>query len=105
MFKCLNGHKRLVKGNHDKYKLKEYAQYFEEVYGVRHLPGFVMSHVPLHPKSLERWGLNLHGHLHRGLVMNGKKPDENYFNVSVERINYTPIAIEEIAKITGRKLL
>lgn len=114
----LNGHKRLVRGNHDLYKLKEYAKHFEEIYGVRHLRGCVMSHVPIHPGSLERWGLNIHGHLHAHEVKMLSYPtlghnlghptevvDRRYFNVAVERINYTPISVEELRTITGRSIL
>ncbi len=116
--KRLNGHKRLVRGNHDGNKLKEYAAIFEEVYGVRHLPGCVLSHVPLHPDCLERWGLNIHGHLHANRVKKLVYPqlgfyldhpteveDRRYLNVAVEQINYTPISAEEISKLTGRKIL
>lgn len=108
----LNGHKRLVRGNHDLHRLRDYAVHFEEIYGIRHLKGCVLSHVPIHPQSLERWGLNIHGHLHRNRVTNGYldangKPivDDRYFNVSVECINYTPISVEEVRKLTGRNIL
>lgn len=101
----LNGHKRLVRGNHDNNKIKEYAKYFEEIYGIRHLQGCALSHVPIHPQSLKRWGLNIHGHLHGAVILKDGKPDPDYFNVSVERINYTPISVDEIMKQTGRKLL
>lgn len=111
----LNGHKRLVRGNHDLHKLREYTAQknsFEEVYGVRHFKGCVLSHVPLHPSCLARWGINIHGHLHANVVTNGYfdmngEPvvDDRYFNVAVERINYTPISVEEVRKITGRSIL
>lgn len=90
----LNGHKRLVRGNHDKASIKEYIKYFEEIYGVRQWENrFIMSHIPLHSDSLGRWKYNVHGHLHANNV-----PDERYINVSVEQINYTPIALEELFK-------
>ena len=93
----LNGHKRLVLGNHDIFTVEEYLDVgFEKVYGVRVWPkhGYIMSHIPLHPDQLKsRNWINLHGHLH---VNHVKGPDaERYKNVSVEQINYTPLLLME----------
>jgi calcineurin-like phosphoesterase family protein len=96
----LNGIKILVRGNHDECKLSQYAQYFDDVRGVCHRYGVVMTHVPIHPESLDRWGTNLHGHLHykRVLLPNGH-PDPRYINVSMECLdNYTPVSLAEINK-------
>jgi calcineurin-like phosphoesterase family protein len=96
----LNGIKILVRGNHDECKLSQYAQYFDDVRGVTHRYGVVMTHVPIHPESLDRWGTNLHGHLHykRVLLPNGH-PDPRYINVSMECLdNYTPVSLAEINK-------
>ena len=88
----LNGKKTLIAGNHDIFDTKEYLQYFNNVRGYRILENnFILSHIPIHKDSLERYGVNIHGHLH-GEVMN----DPRYFSVCVEQINYTPIALEEI---------
>jgi len=104
----LNGKKRLVRGNHDIGDLALYTAHFEEVLGVRVFSefGFVCSHIPLHPDSVSRWKLNVHGHLHSNLVMEPKRMnidgtitqdiDKRYMNVSVEQIDYTPIPIEFI---------
>ena len=104
----LNGHKRLVRGNHDIFPTKEYMQYFEEIYGVRvySKENFICSHIPLHPESLYRWKANIHGHLHCNRVMkdagydNQAEPkytiDERYISVCVEQVNYTPISLDEI---------
>lgn len=90
--KRFNGHKRLVRGNHDIFRTKTYMQAgFEEIYGVRILNDMIFSHIPLHPESVkQRWAGNVHGHLHTGRV-----PDPRYLNVSVEQIEYTPITLEE----------
>jgi calcineurin-like phosphoesterase family protein len=96
----LNGIKVLIRGNHDECKLSQYAQYFDDVRGVCHRYGVVMTHVPIHPESLDRWGTNLHGHLHykRVLLPNGH-PDPRYINVSMECLdNYTPVSLAEINK-------
>ena len=53
-----------------------------------------MSHVPLHPASLGRWGANVHGHLHSNFVKDPvwpDKPDQRYICVSVEHTDYYPL--------------
>lgn len=99
----LNGKKRLVRGNHDVFKSKEYFKYFDEIYGVRVFgkEGFICSHIPIHTESLSRWKANVHGHLHSNKVIYDDPleiymEDERYINVSVEQINYTPIELEQI---------
>lgn len=89
----LNGHKRLVKGNHDLRKLKDYAQYFEDIFGARQIDGYWLTHIPMHPDGVNqpRVKANIHGHLHANLINHPK-----YVNVSVEQINYTPINFDEI---------
>lgn len=94
----LNGKKILVRGNHDQCKLSQYAQYFDDVRGVSHRYGVVMSHVPIHPDSLDRWNFNVHGHLHYKVVRlpNGH-PDPRYINVSMEQlVDYTPLSLDEL---------
>ncbi len=98
LLNALNGKKRLVRGNHDIFETTEYLKYFDEVYGVRVLRekdiGFrlILSHIPLHRDSVvPRMGTNIHGHLHANDVEDGA-----YFNVSVENISYTPIALEDL---------
>ena len=105
----LNGSKILVKGNHDNLQLAEYAKYFRDVRAYHRLDDLVLSHVPVHPQSLWRekknsYWINIHAHLHSGAVMNSldnSLPDYRYFSVCVERINYTPISLEEIRVRTG----
>lgn len=105
----LNGRKRLIKGNHDIFKLADYLPYFDDIaaYHVMKTPQggkLIMSHIPIHPESLGRWGLNIHGHLHANVVMKDewptkghtiKTPDLRYICVSVEHTNFAPITLEE----------
>lgn len=91
IFDALNGTKVLIKGNHDNFKLAQYAQIFKDVRATHTLDKFVLSHVPIHPFSLDRWKANIHGHLHEQ-----KLDDPKYINVCVEHINYTPVSFEEI---------
>jgi calcineurin-like phosphoesterase family protein len=58
-----------------------------------------MSHVPIHPYSLDRWIGNVHGHLHENVIEKSPHhPDTKYMNVCVEHTNYTPIPFEEVRK-------
>jgi calcineurin-like phosphoesterase family protein len=103
----LNGKKRLVRGNHDIFKTADFLEHFEEIYGIRVFSkeGFVATHVPIHPSSLERWKLNVHGHLHSNVVENTHMlidgtitniPDDKYMCVSVEQVGYTPVHMDVI---------
>lgn len=100
-----NGHKRLVRGNHDLLSASDYLTIgFEEIYGIRIFTEsevgcmFACTHVPVHPDSLGRWKKNVHGHLHAHRV---KCPDgtldERYKSVCIEHLdNYRPVHIDEI---------
>jgi calcineurin-like phosphoesterase family protein len=109
----LRGRKVLIKGNHDIFKLKDYAKYFDDIRAYRMYPkyGIVCSHIPVHPNQLEhRFKVNVHGHLHKNLVIKDEVigyddmdieiydyvPDERYVNVCVEHTNYTPISFDEL---------
>jgi calcineurin-like phosphoesterase family protein len=105
--KVLRGRKILIKGNHDLAPINRYSNYFEDIraYDRKECAGqrIIASHIPIHPDSLARFGVNVHGHLHSGEVLGHGDdefvtPDARYFNVSCERIDYTPIAIEELVK-------
>ena len=90
----LNGTKVLIKGNHDNLKLSQYQQYFKDVRAYHVLDKFLLSHIPVHPESVSRWTVNIHGHLHNNVLQ-----DDRYLNVSVERINYTPVDFEYIRSL------
>lgn len=93
MVRGLNGHKRLILGNHDTNDmglLKDVG--FQKIMASRKYGKMIFSHYPLHPDSLPKWCLgNVHGHIHEK-----PSPPGRYFNVSVERIGYTPIPVEEV---------
>ena len=117
----LNGRIRLVKGNHDIFKLAEYLPYVDDIAAYHVTKGpqggkVIMSHIPIHPESLGRFGVNIHGHLHAHVVMRDdiavqeldgpggshgmrtfyrKGPDKRYVCVSVEQTNWRPITLEE----------
>lgn len=95
-----NGHKRLLLGNHEKEKIKFYTPYFEAFYSTRKIDKLFMSHIPIHPESLHLDYTNVHGHVHNNVGPLHYGP--RYFNVSVEVIDYTPVALEDL-KIRIRK--
>ena len=96
----MNGTKVLIKGNHDRDKLSNYAKYFKDVRATHLVDKMVLSHVPIHPQSLVRWNRNVHGHLHSNRIMNdsGRAINPHYLCVCMEQIDYTPISLEEVRK-------
>ncbi len=99
ILKRMNGEKVLIKGNHDTAKVSQYTEYFKDIRGSHQFSGLLMTHIPVHPESLARWGFNVHGHLHANRVKDQfGNIDKRYFNVSVEQLNYTPISLEELKK-------
>ncbi len=95
--KRLNGHKRLIFGNHDIYEYQHYAQAgFEKMMGMRVMDGMIFTHVPIHPESLGRFKINVHGHLHNRNVMLGKHRDPRYLSVCVEQTGYSPVSLDEL---------
>jgi calcineurin-like phosphoesterase family protein len=94
----LNGDKVLIKGNHDIFKLNDYTKYFRDIRGYHVMSGLILSHVPIHRDSIERFGCNVHGHLHYRRVLINGEIDSKYFNVSVECIDYAPILLEDLKK-------
>lgn len=97
----LNGHKRLVRGNHDVFRTSEYLHYFEEIYGCRVLDRMIFTHIPIHPDCMSRFTANVHGHLHSntiGATSSYWDNDMKYLNVSCEQVDYTPISIDEVRK-------
>lgn len=100
----LNGRKHLVKGNHDIFRLEEYQQYFYEVSACRCLKDMILTHIPIHPSNIGRFGVNVHGHLHASKVRlaNGE-PDPRYLCVSLEQTNFMPLTIEEVREQVNRR--
>ncbi len=92
--KC-KGHKRLTRGNHDDEDDKHYRDAgFEAIYGTREISDMLFVHIPIHPGSLKESLTCVHGHVHNNVPALHFGP--NYFNVSVEVMDYTPIALEDL---------
>jgi calcineurin-like phosphoesterase family protein len=92
-----NGHKRLVRGNHDIFPTKDYLKYFEEIYAFRKIENLVFTHIPIHPESLRHDWVNVHGHVHNNVERLHFGP--RYLNVSTEVTNYTPLHIDEVVRL------
>ena len=111
----LPGRKVLVKGNHDIDKLSYYSQYFDDIRACVVKKGFIMTHIPIHPESLARWSVNIHGHLHANVVRKEVTvfqddhtetefvPDNRYICVSVEHTDFKPVLLDDILKKANLK--
>lgn len=107
----LMGKKRLILGNHDHYPIEEYAKHFEKIMSWRQFKQFkkpfICCHYPLHKSTLYRGSKGpggvhcVHGHVHQNDVMieGTKRPDPQYINVCVEKINYTPIELSDLMNL------
>lgn len=87
----LNGHGRLILGNHCHWKMDAWAPYFEKIFSSRLLDHILFTHIPIHPSGLSRFPANVHGHVHSHSL-----DDARYLNMCVEVNDYTPIALEAI---------
>ncbi len=92
----LNGRLVLVKGNHDIFNLRDYLPYFDDIRScvvqkTKDGNKVIMSHIPIHPDSLGRWGTNIHGHLHYRTVTN--QVNGKYICVSLEHTDFKPVEV------------
>lgn len=98
----LNGKKRLILGNHDKFHMSFYVKHFEKIYeSWQPLRNVLLTHRPVllgdhdHHKKLM---INVHGHTHHHIIK-----DQRYINVCVENTEYAPIHWSEIEKEIARR--
>ena len=99
----LNGHKRLMLGNHDHIKHPAYRA-FETIElwtgGKFKQYGFVACHIPLRYDQMRDGEFNVHGHIHQNSM-----DDPRYINVCVEHTDYLPVPLEVIiAQIKDRRI-
>ena len=107
----LNGDKVLIRGNHDIFRDDEYREYFRELRAYHVMNGCILSHIPLHPESIGRFGTNIHGHLHArrvkkirgvdartGQLLYSDENDVRYHCVCVEQTDFAPILFEDVLK-------
>jgi calcineurin-like phosphoesterase family protein len=94
-----NGYQSIILGNHDRLKPVHYSEMFKKVRGSMRIDNLIFSHIPIHPSSIKRGCVNVHGHIHTQPVYLGP-----YINISVEAIDYTPVSLDEL-KSQAKKLL
>ena len=96
LVKKLNGKIYLIRGNHEGKSIK----FYNEI-GLKVLPSktkldeynFILSHKPLDNNLIPDNYINIHGHIHNNILDN-KFNSDNHYCVSIEKINYMPIALE-----------
>lgn len=108
IIKRLNGHKRLIGGNHDIFRTRDYLEAgFEEISGYRVIDKIIFSHIPIHVGSLGRYRANVHGHLHDNRVtldsLEGNTVDPRYLCVSVEHVDYIPRELQELKDVLSER--
>jgi calcineurin-like phosphoesterase family protein len=89
----LLGTKKVILGNHDRPEdVRELLKYVNLVGSmVRLKGGLLLTHCPIHTSEIDRFVVNIHGHVHENTL-----PDERYINVSCEAVNYTPIKLKDL---------
>ena len=109
----LQGHKRIIPGNHDKVQIDVYKKAgFQKLCGANELQiaglRLLCTHYPVHESCLFKRDASIHGHTHQNpdnpTII---KPDGSiqcWLNVSVERISYRPIHIEDVAQKIRMKI-
>ena len=91
----LNGHKHLIKGNHDVRSNEQYSEMgfeFVSPYPIVYDNLFILSHEPLLLSQTTPY-FNLYGHVHSDARFTDTSTSKC---VSVERINYKPVSLEKV---------
>lgn len=89
--KRLNGVKKLVMGNHDRYPSALYLEHFNAIFGAAEVHNCVLTHIPVTDAQKYRFRGNIHGHMHQHTL-----PDPWYVNVSAEQTGLAPILLDEV---------
>lgn len=109
----LQGHGRILLGNHDHFPFSVYIDCgFEKIQASHVHDNILFTHIPIHPRSMGRFIANVHGHTHAAApydpvlrvnyeevwegkeqVVTGVSP---YINICVEQTHYAPISLEEV---------
>jgi calcineurin-like phosphoesterase family protein len=96
----LHGRKVLIRGNHDIFKMRDYAEYFEDILGSHKLDDTILTHYPIHPESIPlHWCRGvIHGHTHANMVVleDGETLDRRFENVCIEYTDRGPVEWEEV---------
>ena len=103
----LPGTKILIRGNHDRNHSNNWfvKAGFSAVLEKAQISGIILSHMPslLHQEEIERGIINIFGHFHdnspdRWENRLKERLTDNHYLLSLEKVNYTPISIENAKK-------
>lgn len=103
----LPGTKILIRGNHDRSHSNNWfiKAGYSAVLEKAQIGGVILSHFPsiLNEEELERGIINVHGHFHNANPKKWEKRlkeriTDNHYLLSLENVNYMPIALEKIKK-------
>ena len=85
--KDVPGRKILIKGNHDIFKLKLYADVFKDIRALHQVDfginKVIFTHIPIAKEQLECFGFNVHGHVHQ--IDKTSPADLRYINICFEQ--------------------
>ncbi len=113
MARRMNGHKRLILGNHDQ-DIRRLSAAFEKIQLLRYWKddglNFLHTHFPVHMTAdqvpARALHFNVHGHIHEKLVRHDDGSlDNRYINICVEHLNYTPIHYDELVAIMKNRMV
>lgn len=100
LIRSLNGHKRLVLGNHDHLPMAVYSEAgYEKIRGSHRIDNLILTHYPIHQSGIKLGLVNCHGHIHQN-----PSPPGPYINMSVEVNRYEVVALEDV-KVKARKIV
>jgi calcineurin-like phosphoesterase family protein len=107
IFWQLNGHKHLIKGNHDYKIASTFVNCWESISDIKqvdfiddkgYVQEIVLCHYPMISwRHKEKGAWHLHGHTHGS--MQDKNIGTKRFDCSVEVNNYTPISLDQLKEI------
>ena len=98
LLRRINGRKVLIKGNHDRSIAKMLDVGFDEAYKTMTytFPDNRVAHLCHYPKPIDLlndYDIQIHGHLHSGERVNGKR-----VNVAVDLWDFYPVCVSDIMK-------
>lgn len=94
----LKGYKKVVLGNHDQPQhVRNLLQHVNSVCGSYTYKNCILTHIPIHVESLERYRYNVHGHLHEEHLL-----DDRYINTCCEVQDYTPYNLRLLIELRAK---
>jgi len=107
--------KTLILGNHDTEHccIADLLWCFDAIHSMYKKRNVLFTHCPVHPDHLRGATVNIHGHLHNGLVERGvleygnhiaDEIDPRYINICVEHTDFKPVSFAEVMeRLNGKQ--